>query len=284
MILNRKLSTRPLSLERLENRELMAGDVTAALVGGNLFITGGLLSNGVAITAGATPGTVQVEGLRQAGFGTKVNHHSGPQTFAVAHDIVVDLGNGDNLLTIQKVRLPGSLKISTGDGSDSLALADSTVARNLIVDTHKGNDTLTLSNDNILGRLQVNLGHGDDYFAMVGSHVNGNFDLDTGWNADRVLVRDSRVGGNMNIQGEADFAPKRVTLINVQVQAALSLQTGNGPDKVQLSHVSAAKIDLATAADNDQVSLDWVTANHLHVSLGRGKDSLTVNHSSPITG
>jgi hypothetical protein len=277
--MSRKHAARRLSLEQLEHRELMAGDLHAALVEGDLIISGGPLSNGLQITAGPAAGTVSVDGLRQAGFPTQINHQNGPLTFAVANDVVIDLGDGDNLIKIENVCLPGKLKVLTGEGGDTFDLVGSTVRRSLIVDTGAGNDHVVLSNDTIQGRLEAKLRFGDDYFAVLGSRVRGDAELDAGWNADRVNVQDSYFDAGLSIRSEANFAPKRVTLANVHVGDCLSVDPSDGDDVVLLSSVSANEIEIATGEAADRVELDWVTADHLRIALGAGHDELSVGNS-----
>lgn len=257
---------RRLTVERLESRELMAGDLHAALVAGDLRISGGLLSNGLEITAGPTPGTVQVAGLRQAGFGTQVNQQNGPLTFAVARDVVIDLGDGDNLLKIENVCLPGKLKVHCGDGSDTIRLEGSTIARNLVLDTGMGNDAVHLSNDIVRGAIEARLRKGDDYFGMLGCQVNGDVEIDMGWNADRVNVQDSRLGADLTILSDSVFAPTRVTLSNVQVADELKVRTGDGDDHIRLAGVTAQSLEIETHGGHDRVDLDWVTVDHLRIA------------------
>lgn len=249
---------RRLSFQQLENRALMAGDLSAKVVGGDLVISGGVLSNGVQITAGAVPGTVRVEGLPRAGFTTKINHQSAPLTFHVSRNLVIDLGDGDNLVKADGLRLPGSLRINTGSGSDTLKINGSSIGRDVILDTGAGNDRAELTNDVVKGRVEARQRHGDDYFALLGSQVGGVVDIDTSWNADRLELRDSRFSSDLRIHSDAVFAPTRVTLTNVQVKQTLRVQTGNGDDNIRLTDVSAHKLKVLTGAGVDHVMQERV--------------------------
>jgi hypothetical protein len=249
-------------MERLEARELLAGDLHAALVDGDLRISGGPLSNGLEISAGLTPGTVQLAGLRQAGFATQINHQDGPLTFAVAGDVLIDLGDGDNLLKIDNVCLPGKLKIVSGEGSDTVRIAGAAIARNFVLDTGSGNDMVHLLHTNIHGAIEARLRMGDDYFAMLGCQVRGDVAIDMGWNADRVKLHDSRLGGDLSIESDSVFAPTHVMIDSVEVAGQLKLRTGDGDDFIRLACVTAESLDIETRGGADRLVLDWVAVDH----------------------
>src|SRR5687767_195852 len=93
---------RKFSFESLEARQLMAGDVFAAIVGGNLEIRESTLgqSNGVEISE-VTPGIFRVVGRNQGGLPTTINGQASFQTptaLGADADLIVNLGGGNDSL------------------------------------------------------------------------------------------------------------------------------------------------------------------------------------------
>src|ERR1044071_1056075 len=70
---SRRPSFRSFAFERLENRQMMAGDVTAQIIKGDLVIRGDDFDNGITITAGSVAGTLVVTGVNAGGTATRVN-------------------------------------------------------------------------------------------------------------------------------------------------------------------------------------------------------------------
>ena len=66
----RRRSFRSLSFELLEDRRLLAGDVTAQIIRGDLVIHGDHADNGITITAGTAAGTVVITGVNAGGAAT----------------------------------------------------------------------------------------------------------------------------------------------------------------------------------------------------------------------
>lgn len=89
-------------MEMLENRQMMAGDVAAAVVNGNLYISEALgqtgLDNGVRVYQ-VSPGIVRVMGAENNGDGsTSLVNGQQFQDFAVSGDLNVNLGAGHDRL------------------------------------------------------------------------------------------------------------------------------------------------------------------------------------------
>ncbi len=98
------------SFERLEHRSMMAGNVTAAVVGGNLTITGDNTANMLTLTEIGDTGKWQITGLKTSINGNAPKLVTGP----ITGDIVVNLGGGNDKLTIQDGNIPGHLFIQMG--------------------------------------------------------------------------------------------------------------------------------------------------------------------------
>src|SRR3954451_18315412 len=102
---NRSQSRR-CAFESLENRTMLAGDVTARIDHGNLIIKGDDFANGITIVAGTTAGQVVITGVNAGGSATNVN------------------GMANGAVTLSG--FTGGLKIEMKDGDDSVSITNLT--------------------------------------------------------------------------------------------------------------------------------------------------------------
>src|SRR4051812_39926416 len=103
-------------IERLEERRLLAGNVTAEGVGGNFIIEGDSNGNGIVLTAiTRRSGPFRLSGDPS----TTINGQSGHvDLVGVTGDVRIDLGAGKNSLEMERLRLPGKLVVNTGRSDD----------------------------------------------------------------------------------------------------------------------------------------------------------------------
>jgi len=132
---------RQLSLEQLESRRVLAGNIHAFVSGGSLHLDGDSQANEILIeqfgpksfTISSRDGT------------TTINHQAGPLTFnRVSNHVFVNLKGGNDVAEL--------------DGADGGALV---VKNGLFVDMGWGADQLLMNNVHVL-RLHVNMGSGAD--------------------------------------------------------------------------------------------------------------------------
>lgn len=228
-------SSRPhskrLSVERLEDRSLMAGNVTAAVTGGVLVITGDASDNGVTVDYIQANNSYQVIGTSQGGTNTTINSldtsvAGNEQIFAnVTKGIKITLNAGnDNLVfgaaaTSTFVVTGGNVEIDAGIGNDTVAIGrngnaaggaapienEVNISKSLVVKLGLGNDTLTMTNTTVSKNLVI---HGDP--------VSGNGQAD----------------GNDSVTFPTTFTPAGGVLTNfpVQVGGKTTVQLGGGVD------------------------------------------------------
>jgi hypothetical protein len=164
MSANRKGGSK-LRIEGLENRLMMAGNVTATLQAGNLLITGNALDNGVSIIGSAVPGKFVVQGLPTNCVPTTVNgKHS--VTFEKVQNITIDLKDGNDLLRIgnaqaDQTQIPGMMTARTGPGNDTVIIENAKGQKSFALDTGNGDDTVIIR-DSVFRDLTVNLGLNND--------------------------------------------------------------------------------------------------------------------------
>ncbi|HEY2827171.1 MAG TPA: hypothetical protein VGJ04_06185 [Pirellulales bacterium] len=272
--------SRKLSFQSLEDRCLMAGNVTAAMSNHSLTLTGDNLDNEIRITQVAANQFKidSVSGLTTVNF-------KDSQIFTVTGNISVNFKAGnDNLRVIgtpsNYTNLPGSLNIVLGDGNNQLQMYNASVGGNLSVSTGTGQNDLYVSNMSI-GSSTINSGNNDARFNL-GLGINTlalNY-----MQAERDLLINQQSGS------------LKATLIGGNVGRNASIQTGNGNDSVQINEYYFAKqLNIQTGAGDDQVMLGENTAStgkpsskmgihadSVFADLGAGNDTLRVYNAGPV--
>jgi hypothetical protein len=265
--------SRRLQCEPLENRSLLAGNVLASVSNGNLLISGDAAGNTISVESLGS-GVVQVRG-----FGTSINGAANAiRTFQVTGDVNIDMGDGDDVLRVTNVLLPGDLNIVLGTGNNDLLMGRTTAG-----DTTRFGSTGT-------GPLQV----------------SGNLQIAGGVQTDKVSQADVHVGGlaSINLDGGNDqFNTSRITgaTENVTYNGALALAMGAGNDLMNVVglqtnnnvNVSAAgtlnaiatainvqgSLNVSTGVGNDTITLkDAVVRDRFFFALGAGDDTVAANN------
>lgn len=121
---NMKLSPRKLSIESLESRTVLAANVVATVVDGDLEITyekAGLYDNDTEIRViDDSSGGVIVEGLN----GTKINGVAGGSFVAGAvADALVDLDSGVDSIKFQTSNLSGNVEVFGSGASNTIVIS-----------------------------------------------------------------------------------------------------------------------------------------------------------------
>ncbi len=168
-------------LERLESRLILAGNVHAAVVNGNLEITGDGAPNGV-LVAQVNETTFLVRGLEAGGENTSIDG----QARRVFRDVT------------------GDVKINTGGGADRIlvgrAANGSVLPKQLIIDSGKGNDRVVCTNVVVKGAVTIQLGQGADLLSLKEFKARQIANLHSGANADRVLLNSTLFNSLISIR------------------------------------------------------------------------------------
>ncbi|MEX2142331.1 MAG: hypothetical protein WD894_23885 [Pirellulales bacterium] len=164
---------RPFKIEHLETRAMMAGNITAAQVGGDLIIEGDNLDNNLTIE---NTSANQYELIGGAGNGTRDTTVNGQDTSVVGGipftgvtgNIVVRLRGGNDNVEIgfnQRMTVPKALVVDAGDGNDLVlgrAIGGASVGTEMLINLGAGNDAY-ISLATVIGTSAiVDLGDGDD--------------------------------------------------------------------------------------------------------------------------
>ncbi len=194
-----------LQCEQLEERAVLAGNVTTYNIAGYLTLFGDGASNELKLTR---VGTSQVQITPLAG--TKINGSANPVTLnGVTAGLTAYMGNGNDVLelsgsTTTNFRVSGFSTISMGNGNDTVRFVNYSSSRGLFLDTGNGNDTVSAALDPLAptitsGGLRVNgpaiisTGLGNDNVSLRNSAFNQTFRLDTSLGNDTVDIRNTEI-------------------------------------------------------------------------------------------
>jgi hypothetical protein len=218
--------------ESLERRNPLAGNVTAAVVGGELLLNGDHSSNAVQVRQ-LSETSWEVRGL-----GTQINGSNSAFTAnGVLAGISADLNRGDDFIKIFNGTITGDLLVETNQGADSLQFINLNVdgianittgddvdavlvsdvevngtleaptadagAFNLL--THGSNDVVTI--DRLLATsAYINLGSGNDALAMTRSTFDLNLRIRGSDGTDSVSLNDIEADAEIWVHmGDGDF-------------------------------------------------------------------------------
>ncbi len=270
-----KQNSKQFHVERLEGRDLMAGDVLAFVSGGHLNVVeaSGEAGQGQAVAVSQlSDGRLRVKGLPSQDGG-------------------ISLVNGR---AFQDFRVTGDLKVNLGGGNDYLKLIRNTAIKGISINMSTGNADPNTDNDMVIvdgirtdNNLSINTGAGADVVNVFDSTIgdgNGidNLSINTGAGSDRVNIFTNdivtTVKGNLNVftfQGsEADV--DRVFMQTLTVHKNLAIGTGAGNDSVEMTDIFAGgDILISTDAGNDSVKLrELRSGDDFWVLLGNDHDTL----------
>ncbi|HTQ39688.1 MAG TPA: hypothetical protein VMJ32_11715 [Pirellulales bacterium] len=227
------------SFERLETRELLAGNVTWAVVGGSLTVNGDNAANMLQLTE-VSGDRWKITGLA----GTKIDGKSSVTTGPVTHDVQLYMNGGNDNVTVKNATVPHILNVFGADGNNTTTLDNVKVGYGLGVYGNAGNDVVMATNVNVEAIDHI-------YYSV--------FDLGDGNNtviANHLSAWDMRVytGSGMD----------SVNVMNSTLQpgtSSLTVNTGDGRDAVSLSKVKTDAINVDVGGGNmDSVSVVKSTA------------------------
>ena len=268
------------SFESLEGRWLMAGDVTATVVDGNLFIVGDDFHNRISITDGANPGEVTVTGFDD-GNGDPTDVEGTPNgavtRTGVTGNIVVTMKGGHDVVSVYDLNAARNLTINLADGNDGVYLGATGVDGTGTVPAALATAAASLPTGllgsgpvNVGRHLLLNTGPGDDLASLSETTVAEEAAVNTG-------VGDYQVfAGVASVQS----APRalQVTIVGGTKAKDLAINTGWGAD-----HVRAYGLDVSRAlgvtdlGGVTEIDLEAIAVNHAIIGTrGDGGDNVAI--------
>ncbi|MBC8113194.1 MAG: hypothetical protein H7062_02360 [Candidatus Saccharimonas sp.] len=296
--------------EGLEERLLLAGSVTSALVAGVLVLDGDGLANQVQLTVASNgqltatglSGTT-INGVTSFNFGVvstplRVNGGAGDDTISmnstaatIANNVTIDGGLGNDTVSVMG-KFGGNLVLNGGTapvgatgGNDTITVSNSTVAVDLIIDSGDDNDKVTLSGSTVTHNAQIQTGLGNDSISINRMSVNNDLALaDIGGNNALTITNSSTRNDILVVLGDGNDA----LIVNgltagvktgATAQGLISINFGNGNNSLTMSNTKAVGstvldgIFLSGGAGRDTFGIvDSQTNSGIEVITGGGND------------
>ncbi|MEX2027512.1 MAG: hypothetical protein WEH44_09425 [Pirellulaceae bacterium] len=199
----RPLRFRPLAAECLERRCVLAGNVTATFIDGNLQLFGDAKNNNVEVRAVGDDLLVRGLDLTRVNGQTEVVFTAGA---LVLNDFRAVLGKGNDRLSIGDLLIAGNAQLGQGQvdtlfdaGNDQILLENVLVSGDLRVNAGAGADLVRLDLVAVAGRTELRGGSGNDQLQIIDSAITELL-LDAGSGNDQVAIEDSLIGGGASIR------------------------------------------------------------------------------------
>ncbi len=297
---------RHLTLESLESRTLLAGDVSVDVVGGNLKLRGDNECNGVLIVQLGS-GRYAVVGFDHDGAPTTINGQDEPVIVrGVKHNFLIDLRGGDDLLGIgndvelladlagelgfadiiptgeppvegisdSRLRVPKSLIVHTKDGEDGV-IVNAHVGHSAVINTGKHSDGIAIADSRIGDNVVLRTEKGEDGVLIENVVVEGHLNVHTGHDADTLLVSLSDIRHAVLNTGHGNDG---LGVSETQFDRELVLLTEQGHDQVIVNVVAAGRILLHTGSGNDVVGMAALAIDDdLIIHTGSGDDTVEIS-------
>jgi len=274
-----------LSYENLEERKLLAGDVSV-VESGQLFIRGDELSNQIAIVADES-GQVTVTGLRD----TTINGSSEPFVVSGAINLHGEHGRnasfagglrimtfaGNDRIDIQGIELGDASRIVTGEGDDFVRFIRSTSRDEFMVTTDSGHDTLNFVQTRVHGDFDVRTNDGEDSIRIRNSRTWGSTDVRSGAGDDNVILNRVRFTGELQNVMTQDGSDQIQIRNNNVSDSGLNVYAGEGRDHV------FAEMNLANEIDGEILIAGQDGFDVLDLDVDEAMEDL-ITHSGFVSG
>jgi hypothetical protein len=299
-------SRRTLSFQSLENRNLMAGNLSVSVQNHSLVINGDNNDNYVQIEqAGNGQYTVT------AYSGDKINGKTGPQTFSgVTSDFKIDLKGGKDAVSfggdVLPITLPHNVSIKN---TESIFLDQAKVLDNLSISGGTGGDYIDIKGSTIEGGLSMDVGSGYSLVRVEYTHigdpsVNGgqnDFNFKQGNGGLFLDLEYTTVERDMNVKLDgSSHDTKILAMFGGVVGRNLTFQGDDEIDSVSISEYTVGKnVSISTGNGNDHVALGGddttnglvvtvppsaMSADQIFVDLGKGNDILQLGGDGTHNG
>lgn len=298
---------RRFGFEQLERREVLAGNVTAVIDGGNLVITGDSGNNNIVISRGPLGQVIVAGGTEGGAIGTEtqINGSVAPAILSgFAVDVLINMGDGNDRVVITDFTSSNVINAYLGGGDDVFLLqsrsepalpftrndaapvtyADVSTIGSVIVYANSGNDTFGMFDASIGGDLIFYGDVGNDTFIADGTTtadavVQRAVLVDMGFGddiftAERISVRD----GFTLFDGGATVG-STVTLTSLNVDRDVRMYLSIGADNVVIrgedngaNRFFADDLVVFTGHTADTVTIENALVTNLTLDTGAGDE------------
>lgn len=152
--------------ELLELRYLLAGNVTAQLIDGDLVIQGDAAGNSIELVG--SPDDPRVLVVSPVDDGTTLNGSAEPVAFTgIGRHVVISLGAGNDSVSITAAQVKQDVQADLGAGDDLISTSGLSVGRDLSIEALDGEDRILLSSTNVDRWTGLSGGAGKDAVALA---------------------------------------------------------------------------------------------------------------------
>jgi hypothetical protein len=280
-----KRRNRPLGFESLEQRQMLAGNITASVSeGGQLLLRGDWQQNEFIAWKGVVEGRVIVSGGKDySGRNTAVNGSFAPQVFDGVTNIRADMyGANTNRALFTNLVLPDlgfgarSIVVGMGHGNDQVVIAGD-VGRPLQFERNDG-APIPYGPVDLGGPVYVAGGPGNDVFSVVNAAFGGQekfvsgFDGGSGNDAFYVdgSISQNRIGYTRLIMGDGDdlISVKRAQIPWIEVSRGSYTNVLGGPSHLDFLNIQGNGIDIRHR--NSSASVVNINNAQGFISVGGG--------------
>ncbi|MCC6511378.1 MAG: hypothetical protein IT423_19925 [Pirellulaceae bacterium] len=298
---------RRLFVEGLENRRLLAGDVTVSRSGADLFVTGDGLSNTISIESDGNGG-VRVNGFSDAlAQPTSINGtpNGSFESANFSGSVFVVMNGGDDEVRLTRLQVQAA-SINLGEGNDDLVVGlqaanetrfgDSvpvrlSVAQNLNIFGGGGDDDIRLQSVYVAGSSVIDSGADNDSITLLPGvsgptladtagriNVNGTLTIVPGNGADQVTAQAVITGNNLVIDDAG--GPLQANLTSFFAKGSAFIYASPQNDQIIIKDGRAAALmQIITEGGDDHVALHDTYAGNLNINMGDGNDRLSLSNT-----
>jgi hypothetical protein len=284
--------------EGLEDRLLLAGNITSVLAGGVLTLTGDDVANQVQLTVG-TNGQMVARGLT----GTTINGMAAVN-FGVVNTLTVLGGLGDDKIELNHSgrTITNDVILDGGAGNDTIS-ATGKFGADLNLLGGLGNDKLSVKNARVLTAgstatdVTMNGGEGNDALSITASTIGNDVILQTGLGIDTVTASGLAITDDLSLTEDLNLIDTNgvntYLISNVNTRDDIQADLRGGNDTLTITNVKATlgRIELDLGDGNNQLTLTkakafgntvgtlLVPGDGILVTSGAGVDKIGINES-----
>ena len=240
------------SIQVLENRALLAGNVLASLSGSHLSVTGDAVDNSVEVTV--VDNQVVLRGLSNTSInGSTALFVIAANTDTAPGNITIQTGAGnDSVIFSGNVKVSGTTWLDGGIGNDTLSVDGATFRQEFNIFGRAGNDTISVQNATTEGLLRIKGKSGDDQIRLTNVTANGEI----------------RIEGNKGVDS--------VSFDNVTANSSIKINTGTGNDTINVKGATLnGGLRIRTKQGTDTLIMDGNTVRgQVAANMGRDSDSV----------
>ncbi len=301
--------------ERLEQRRMLTGNVTANISSaGDLIVNGDNAGNEISVEI-AADGTVSIVGdagttvdagnlasekLRR---GMRINLRGGDDVLTISgvdadlpiRDMRLNSGSGHDQVLIDQLRgIERDMNINAGSGDDFVTVEYSGVGRNLTVAGSSGTNEIRVNETEVgtleRAALKISTSSGDDRVFLDDSSVYGDVNVRTGGGNDRIDMRAmlASEGGKLSVLSGSGNDEVYLTdsgsytPLGSDKYGSVSLNTSSGDDVVQVLRMEGKELAVNTGSGGDQLTITNSQLDMLDVKAGSGDDFIGFGPQSEV--